>query len=154
MSKVEQKLKELNMQLPTPTKPLGVYLPFVKSGNLIFLSGHVPPVIDGEKQYKGKLGESLTVEEGYDAARLVGLNLLATLKTAISDLDRVNQVVKVLGMVNSTPEFNEHPKVINGFSELMTSLFGEKGKHARSAVGLVNLPFDITVEIEMIVEIK
>ena len=138
MSKVEQKLKELNMQLPTPTKPLGVYLPFVKSGNLIFLSGHVPPVIDGEKQYKGKLGESLTVEEGYDAARLVGLNLLATLKTTISDLDRVNQVVKVLGMVNSTPEFNEHPKVINGFSELMTSLFGEKGKHARSAVGLVN----------------
>ena len=87
MSKVEQKLKELNMQLPTPTKPLGVYLPFVKSGNLIFLSGHVQPVIDGEKQYKGKLGESLTVEEGYDAARLVGLNLLATLKTAISDLD-------------------------------------------------------------------
>tara|TARA_B100000749_G_C18252691_1_gene393031 strand:- start:102 stop:566 length:465 start_codon:yes stop_codon:yes gene_type:complete len=154
MSKVEQKLKELHMQLPTPTKPVGVYLPFVKSGNLIFLSGHGPATIDGEKQYQGKLGESLTVEEGYDAARLVGLNLLATLKTAISNLDRVNQIVKVLGMVNSTPDFNQHPKVINGFSELMTNLYDDKGKHARSAVGLVNLPFDIPVEIEMIVEIN
>ena len=142
------------MQLPPLTKPVGVYLPFVKSGNLIFLSGHVPPVMIGEKEYKGKLGESLTVEEGYDVARLVGLNLLATLKTAISDLDRLNQIVKVLGMVNSTPDFNQHPKVINGFSELMINLYGDKGKHARSAVGLANLPFDIPVEIEMIVEIK
>ncbi|MBK50125.1 MAG: hypothetical protein CL768_03730 [Chloroflexi bacterium] len=120
---------------------------------MVFLSGHGPALITGEKQYQGKLGESLTVEEGYDAARLVGLNLLATLKSAISDLDRVNKIVKVLGMVNSTPEFNQQPKVINGFSELMTNVFGEKGKHARSAVGLVNLPFDIPVEIEMIVEI-
>ena len=153
MSKVEQKLKELNMKLPELTKPVGAYLPYVKTGNLIFLSGHGPALITGEKQYQGKLGESLTVEEGYDAARLVGLNLLATLKSAISDLDRVNKIVKVLGMVNSTPEFNQQPKVINGFSELMTNVFGEKGKHARSAVGLVNLPFDIPVEIEMIVEI-
>ena len=121
---------------------------------MIFLSGHVPPVMTGEKEYKAKLGESLTVEEGYDAARLVGLNLLATLKTAISDLDRLNQIVKVLGMVNSTPDFNQHPKVINGFSELMINLYDDKGKHARSAVGLANLPFDIPVEIEMIVEIK
>ena len=154
MSNVEQKLKELNMQLPIPTKAVGEYLPYVKSGNLIFLSGHGPAIMEGEKQYHGKLGKSLTVDEGYDAARLVGLNLLSTLKMAISDLDRVTHIVKVLGMVNSTPDFNQHPKVINGFSELMSKLYGDKGRHARSAVGLVNLPFDIPVEIEMIVEIQ
>ena len=112
-----------------------------------------PAIVIGEKKYQGKLGDSLTIDEGYDAARLVGLNLLSTLKTAICDLDRINQIVKVLGMVNSTPDFNQHPQVINGFSELMTKLYGDKGRHARSAVGLVNLPFDIPVEIEMIVEI-
>ncbi len=154
MSNVEQKLKELNMQLPIPAKSVGEYLPYVKSGNLIFLSGHGPATMEGEKQYHGKLGESLTVNEGYDAARLVGLNLLSTLKMAISDLDRVTHIVKVLGMVNSTPDFNQQPKVINGFSELMSKLYGDKGRHARSAVGLVNLPFDIPVEIEMIVEIQ
>ncbi|UJH92911.1 RidA family protein [Antarcticibacterium sp. 1MA-6-2] len=103
---------------------------------------------------KGKLGKELTVEEGYEAARETGITILATLKAACGDLGRIKQFVKVHGMVNSTPEFNQHPQVINGFSDLMLEVFGEKGKHARAAVGHVSLPFDIAVEIEVIVELE
>ena len=120
-------------------------------GNLVFLSGHGPRETDGPLE--GKLGDSLTVEEGQQPARNVGLNMLATLKREVGDLNRVRRVVKVLGMVNAAPDFRQHPKVINGFSDLMVEVFGDSGRGGRSAVGMGLLPFQIPVEVEMIVEI-
>lgn len=148
----EARLKELGLELPAPAAPVGNYVSAVRSGNLVFLSGHGP--VGKDRVVTGKLGKDLTVEEGYEAARLVALGLLGSLKALIGDLDKVRRVVKVLGMVNSDPAFLEQPRVINGASDLLVEIFGEAGRHARSAVGMSALPFDIAVEIEMIVEVE
>jgi len=154
---IEAKLRAMGIELPDPPRPVANYVPAVRVGNLVFLSGHGPRG-DGRGRYVGKVGRDLTTEEGYQAARQVMLNLLATLKAMIGDLDRVRRVVKVLGMVNCTEDFTEHPQVINGASDLLVELFGERGRHARSAVGMQSLPGgregSIAVEIEMIVEIE
>ncbi|MDZ4072771.1 MAG: RidA family protein [Sediminibacterium sp.] len=149
----EQKLQSLGIVLPAPTNPIANYVKFVRTGNLIFLSGHGPANADG-KYTTGKLGKELSIEEGYNAAKLTGINLLSTLKAAVGDLSKVKRIVKVLGMVNSTEQFTDQPKVINGFSDLMVAIFGDKGKHARSAVGIASLPMNMAVEIEMIVEVE
>ncbi len=151
--KIEERLKQLGITLPQTPKPLANYVPSVLSGNLLFLSGH-GPYKDGSSKISGKLGKELTVEEGYQTARNVALNCLASIKANIGDLDRVKRVVKLLGMVNCTEDFKEQPKVINGASDLLVEIFGDAGKHARSAVGMQSLPNQIPVEIEMIFEIE
>ena len=151
--KIEQKLKELGIELPTPSQPIATYVSAVRTGNLIFLAGKGPSKPDGS-YITGKPGKDLTIQQGYDAAKLTAINQLAALKAAIGDLDKVKRVVKVLGMVNSDPDFKDHPKVINGFSDLIVAIFGDKGKHARSAVGMCSLPMNMAVEIEWIVEVE
>ena len=151
--KIEQRLKELNIELPSAPAPIANYVRYVQVGNLLFVSGHGPSR-DGKMVYTGKVGAGVSLEEGYQAARLVMLNCLASVKEALGDLDRVKRIVKLLGMVNATLEFGDQPKVINGASDLLVEIFGEQiGKHARSAVGMGSLPGQITVEIEMIVEV-
>lgn len=149
----EAKLKELNIDLFKPAAPMANYVRAVRTGNLIFLAGHGPTRADGTN-IQGKVGKDLTIEQGYDAARQTGIALLSTLKSEVGDLSKVKRIVKVLGMVNCTEDFKDQPKVINGFSDLMVAVFGEKGKHARSAVGMYALPSNISVEIEMIVEVE
>ncbi len=149
---VEARLERLGIELPAASAPVANYVNAVRTGNLIFLSGKGPLRADGS-QIIGKVGEDLTIEEGYEAARITGINLLSALKAEIGDLNRVRRVVKVLGMVNAAPEFGNHPQVINGFSDLMVEVFGDRGRHARSAVGMGSLPDQIAVEIEMIVEV-
>jgi len=150
----EARLKELNITLPPPAMPVANYVGAVRTGNLLFLSGHGPLRVDGQPSIRGKLGRDLTVEQGYQAAREVGLSLLATARAALGSLDRVRRVVKVLGMVNSAEGFGDQPKVINGCSDLLVEVFGEAiGRHARSAVGMAELPFGIPVEIEMVLEV-
>ena len=131
-------------------------MPLVRTGNLLFVSGHGPGVVtDGKLSFiQGKLGKDLDVEQGYDAARQVMLNILQSVKQELGDLDKVKRVVKLLGFVNCTPDFPDQPKVINGASDLLVELFGERGRHARSAVGMQQLPFGIAVEIEMVVEVE
>ena len=148
----DERLRELGIELPEPPPPAGNYVGAVTVGNLVFLAGHGPRGPDGAYP-SGKVGDSFTLETARAEARVVGLNLLATLRAHIGDLGRVRRVVKVLGMVNATPDFEDHPGVIDGFSDLMVEVFGEKGRGARSAVGMGSLPFQIPVEIEMIVEI-
>ena len=150
---VEQKIKELGLALPQPAKPVANYVPAVQTGNLLFVSGH-GPYNDGKTKTSGKVGRELTVEEGYQTARNVALNCLASVKDAIGELDKVKRVVKLLGMVNCTEDFKDSPKVINGCSDLLVTIFGEAGKHSRSAVGMQALPNQIPVEIEMILEIR
>lgn len=152
MGQVDDKLKEMGLDLPAPPAPLANYLRAVQTGNLVFVAGH-GPTRDGRAVYVGKLGADVDVETGYEAAKLVMLNCLSSLKEAIGDLDRVTKVVKLLGMVNCTPDFGEQPEVINGASDLLTALYGDRGKHTRSAVGMSSLPRGIAVEIEMIVEV-
>ena len=149
----EAKLKEMGIILKTPGDPTANFVLAVQVGNLVFLSGHGPMQENGEYM-KGKLGSELTVDEGAFAARLTGISLLTSLKHTIGSLDRVKRIVKVLGMVNAAPDFKQHPQVMHGFSDFMVEVFGESGKHARSAVGMGSLPFGIPVEIEMIVELK
>jgi len=149
----EQKLQQLGITLPVPSKPVATYVNAVRTGNLIYLSGKGPTNADGT-DITGKLGKDLSIEQGYAAAKSTGINLLAALKAEIGSLDKVKRIVKVLGMVNCTAEFTDQPKVINGFSDFMVEVFGEKGKHARSAVGMNALPKNIAVEIEMIVEVE
>lgn len=149
----DKKLKELGVELYAPTKPMANYVKAVRTGNLIFLAGHGPTFADNTN-ITGKVGKDLTLEQGVQAARQVGVALLSTLKGEIGDLNKVKRIVKVLGMVNCTENFYDHPKVINGFSDMMVAIFGEKGKHARSAVGMYALPQNISVEIEMIVEVE
>lgn len=149
----EARLKELGIQLITPTPPIANYLKAVRVGKLVYLSGHGPDKPEGG-QVTGKLGRDLTVEQGRDAARLVGISLLSTLKAEVGDLNKVKRIVKVFGMVNAVDTFTQHPKVINGCSDLMVQVFGENGKHARCAVGMNSLPNNIAVEIDMIVELK
>jgi enamine deaminase RidA (YjgF/YER057c/UK114 family) len=149
----EARLKELGIQLITPSKPVANYVKAVRTGNLIYLSGHGPDKPDGGL-VTGKVITDLTIEQAIEAARMVGISLLSTLKAEIGDLGKVKRIVKVFGMVNAPPTFDQQPKVINGCSDLMVAVFGEDGKHARSAVGMASLPFNIPVEIEMIVELK
>ena len=149
----EARIKELGIQLIKPTPPIANYVKAVRVGNLVYLSGHGPDKPEGGV-VTGKVGSDLTLEQGRDAARLAGISLLSTLKAEIGDLNKVKRIVKVLGMVNAVPTFDKHPAVINGFSDLMVEVFGENGKHARSAVGMSSLPNNIAVEIEMIVELK
>ena len=152
----EARLKERNITLPQPATPLANYVGAVRTGNLLFVAGHGPlRRADGTFTARGKLGRDLSVEEGYQVAREVGLNLLATVRASVRSLDNITRIVKVLSMVASAEGFGDQPKVINGFSDLMVEVFGEAiGKHARSAVGLAELPLGIPVEIEMVVEVQ
>lgn len=153
MSKIESKLKEMGFELPAAPKPVAAYIPAKQSDNLVFTAGQIP-LLNGELKYKGKLGQEVTIEEGYEAARLCALNCLSVIKGVIGDLDRIEEIVKVNGFVNSMPEFADIPKVINGASEFLGQLFGEAGKHARAAVGCSNLPMNAACEVEMIVKVK
>jgi enamine deaminase RidA (YjgF/YER057c/UK114 family) len=145
-------LKALGITLPAPGAPIANYVNAVQTGNLLFLAGKGPTGPDG-KDIVGKLGRDMTVAQGYQAARAVAINHLAVLKAELGDLRRVKRIVKVFGMVNSDPAFTQQPAVINGYSDLLVAIFGDKGKHARSAVGMAALPNGIAVEVEMIVEI-
>ena len=148
----EARLRELGITLPAPPQPVANYVNGVRTGNLIFLAGKGPKRADGS-EITGKLGQNVSIEEGYEGARLTAINQMAVLKAMLGDLNKVKRIVKVLGMVNSDPSFVEQPKVINGFSDLMVEVFGDRGKHARAAVGMASLPRGQAVEIEMIVEV-
>jgi enamine deaminase RidA (YjgF/YER057c/UK114 family) len=150
---IEQRLTELKLTLPSPSDPIGNYVQAKQVGNLLYLSGKGPRNPDGSVP-KGKLGAGLSIEDGYRCAREVGLMLIASMKHALGDLDRVADIVKLLGMVNAAPDFEDHPKVINGCSDLLVAVFGERGRHARSAVGMSSLPGGIPVEIEVIVAVR
>lgn len=151
---VDQRLKELGITLPAVGAPLGNYVHAKRVGNLLYLSGKGPEGADGEVP-KGKLGADMSIDEGYRHARQVGLVLIAAMREALgSDLDRIQDIVKVLGMVNAAPDFEDHPKVVNGCSDLFVEIFGERGRHARSAVGMSSLPGGIPVEIEVILAVK
>ena len=149
----ETKLKEKGIVLSAPGKPVANYVNAVRVGNLLFLAGKGPAKPDGS-YITGKVGKDLTVEQGYEAARLTAISHLSVLKAELGDLNKVKRIVKVLGMVNCTDDFKDQPKVINGYSDLMVEIFGEKGRHARSAVGMNSLPLGIAVEIEVIVEVE
>jgi enamine deaminase RidA (YjgF/YER057c/UK114 family) len=151
----EARLREMKITLPEPAKPVANYVGAVRTGNLLFLAGHGPVRPDGTPSVQGKLGEGISVEQGYQVAREVGMSLLATARASLGSLDKVKRVVKVLGMVNSARDFADQPKVINGASDLIVTVFGEAiGRHARSAVGMAALPMGIPVEIEMILEVE
>ena len=154
MSKIEARLKELGIELPDRPAPVANYVPGVRTGNLIYLSGIGPAERADGTSPVGKVGRELTAEEGYEAARLTGVNIISRMKGETGDLDKVKRVVKMLGMVNCVPSFNQQPAVINGCSDLLVEVFGEKGRHARSAVGMSSLPNDIPVEIEVIIEVE
>ena len=149
----ETRLKEKGITLPEPQKPVANYVNAVRVGNLLFLAGKGPTKPDGSN-ITGKVGKDLTIEQGYEAARLTAINHLAVLKAELGSLNKVKRIVKVLGMVNCTDDFKDQPKVINGYSDLMVEIFGEKGKHARSAVGMYALPLNIAVEVEVVVEVE
>ena len=152
---VEQRLKELGITLPQVGTPIGNYVHAKRTGNLLYLSGKGPPDGADGKMPRGKLGAGMSIEEGYRHARQVGLVLIAAIKDALGgDLDRVEDIVKVLGMVNATPDFEDHPKVVNGCSDLFVEVFGDRGRHTRSAVGMSSLPGGIPVEIELIVAVR
>ncbi|MFO0967969.1 MAG: RidA family protein [Gemmataceae bacterium] len=154
MPTAEERLRELNITLPTPAKPVAKYKPTVQIGNQLYVSGHGPAKIGDKAPLLGKVGVKLSLEQGKEAARLVGINILATVRAALGSLDKVKRLVKTLGMVNAAADFLDHPQVINGFSELMAQIFGEDaGVGARSAVGMGSLPGDIPVEIECIFEV-
>jgi enamine deaminase RidA (YjgF/YER057c/UK114 family) len=153
MSTVESKLKALGLELPQAPKPVAAYIPARRVGDLIFVSGQVP-FRDGKPAYTGKVGESITQQEGYEAARLCTLNALAVVKSLLGSLDHIEEVVQVRGFVNCTPEFGNQPEVINGASELLVELFGESGRHARAAVGTNSLPRNVPVEVEMILRVR
>lgn len=150
---IEKRLMELGITLPPVPKPMGSYATWVQAGDMVYLSGTGSADIH-KFECVGKVGCELTLEQGYEAARGAVLNLFSTLKSAIGDLDKVEQIVKVLGFVNSAPDFHRQPEVMNGASDLLVAIFGEKGRHARSAIGTDNLPFNIPVEVEMIVKVK
>ena len=149
----EKRLRELKIDLGSVSAPVANYVNAVRTGNLLFLSGKGPRAGADGKRPRGKVGRDYTIEQGYQQARTVGLDLLAVMRTELGSLDKVKRVVKVLGMVNSVPEFEDPPKVINGCSDLFVEVFGERGRHARSAVGMAALPMGIPVEIECIVEV-
>ncbi len=150
---IEQTLTKMGITLTVPAKPLGNYVKAVRTGNLVFLAGHLP-TRPGGTPIAGKLGKDLTVEQGYDAARQATISLLSTLKGELGDLSRVRRIVKVTGFVNAAPDFLDQPGVINGCSDLLVALFGERGKHARSVVGVAALPLNCAVEIELVAEVE
>ncbi len=150
---IEERVSELGLQLPDPPGPGGTYSPVLITGSTAYVSGHGPVLPDGS-MITGRVGDDLTEEQGVAAARTVGLTMLATLRAQLGSLDRVRRIVKVLGMVNASPDFQNHPQVINGFSDLMVDIWGENGRAARSAVGMGSLPGNIAVEIEAIIELN
>ena len=149
----ESKLKELGIELMMPSDPVANYVNTVRSGNLLFISGKGPLKNDGE-YIKGKLGYDLSIDEGYEAARATAINLISTIKSAVGDLKNVKKIVRVNGMVNSASNFTDQPKVINGCSDLLVEVFGDRGKHTRVALGMNSLPMNIAVEIDLIIEIE
>jgi len=149
----EIKLKEKGIVLMTPSSPVANYVNVVRVGNMLYLAGKGPLKADNT-YITGKVGKDLTIEQGYEAARLAAIAHLAVLKNELGSLNKVKRIVKVLGMVNCTEDFKDQPKVINGYSDLMVEIFGDKGKHARSAVGMASLPFNMAVEVEVIVEVE
>jgi len=153
VSTIKERLEKMGIELPKPGKPKFSYIPVRQTGNLVYLSG-MDCRLEGELIYKGKLGRDLTTEQGKEAARQTMINILAVLQEYLGDLERIEKVVKILGFVNSTSDFVEQPYVMNGASDLLVEVLGERGKHARSAIGTNTLPFDTPVEIEIIVEIK
>jgi enamine deaminase RidA (YjgF/YER057c/UK114 family) len=152
--RIEARLKELGIELPKAGEVAGNYVPFVRTGDLLFVAGQLP-VWMGERRFKGKLGREITIEQGQQAARLCGLNILAHLRNAVGgDFDRVVRCVRLGGFVNSTDGFGEQPQVVNGCSNLMVEVFGDLGRHARTAVGVNILPFDLAVEVESLWEVR
>ena len=149
----ESKLKELGIELMMPSDPVANYVNTVRSGNLLFISGKGPLKNDGE-YIKGKLGYDLSIDEGYEAARATAINLISTIKSAVGDLKNVKKIVRVNGMVNSASNFTDQPKVINGCSDLLVEVFGDRGKHTRVALGMNSLPMNIAVEIDLIIEVE
>ncbi|MGK9235949.1 RidA family protein [Inquilinus limosus] len=150
---IEARLQEKGITLPAVAAPAANYVPSVISGNMLYVSGQVP-FVDGKISHTGKLGAEFTVEDGYACARICAINILAAAKAALGDLDRVVRVVKLGGFVNSTPDFTDQPKVVNGASDLMAEAFGDAGKHARAAVGVAQLPLGCAVEVEAVFEIR
>ncbi len=148
---IDEKLAKLNISLPIPPKPAGSYIPVVKTGNLIFVSGQIP-MKDGKVQVTGKVPTKTSIEEAQSAAKVCILNALTQIKAELGSLDRVSKIVRVSGFVNSSPDFTEQPKVINAASDLLFEIFGDKGKHSRIAVGVASLPLDSSVEIDVIAE--
>lgn len=154
MGKIDKRLAELGITLATPPKPVANYKGWVRSGNLVFTAGQVP-LVDGKFHHQGKVGSAISLEEANRAARLCAINIVSQLREACGgDLDRVKRIVKLVGFVNAEPGFTDHPKVINGASDLMVEIFGENGKHARSAVGSGSLPANVSVEVEAVAEIE
>ncbi len=153
MSKVETRLAELGITLPAAAAPAANYVPFVLAGTQLFLSGQLP-FQDGKLVHLGHLGDTLTVDQGYQAARLCGINLIAQIKAAVGDLDRVRRILRLGGFVAGTASFTDQPKVVNGASDLMVAVFGEAGRHARSAVGVPSLPLGVAVEVDAVVEVS
>jgi enamine deaminase RidA (YjgF/YER057c/UK114 family) len=149
---IENKIKELGLQLPEPPKPLAAYIPAKQVGNLVFTAGQLP-MVNGEIILKGLLGQDVEIDPAYNAAKICTLNALSAIKGVIGDLDKIKQVVRVVGYVASVPTFTQQPSVVNGASELLLEIFGENGKHARSAVGMAVLPLNAAVEIELTVEV-
>ena len=151
--KIDARLAELGFTLPPANKPAGNYVPWTKSGNLVFVSGQIP-MTDGKPSHQGKLGAGFSLEDGADAAKVCALAVLAQLKDAVGgDLDRVTRCVRVGGFVNSAPDFTDQPKVVNGASDLIVGIFGDAGRHARAAVGVAQLPAGVSVEVEAIFEV-
>ena len=154
MGLIDKRLAELGIVLPKPAQPVATYVPWVRTGNLVYISGQ-GAMKDGKLQYTGRVGDTVSVEDAVTSARLTAINIISHLRDACGgDLDRVKRIVKLLGLVNCTPAFGDHPKVINGASDLMVEVFGDKGRHARSAVGAPSLPFGLSVEVEAIAEIE
>ncbi len=153
MSRIENKLREMKMELPVPSAPVGSYIPAVRSGNLVFTSGQLP-VEGGSLMCRGKVGREVTIEDAYQGARVCVLNGLAAIKGVIGDLDSIKRVVKVTGFVASADGFTDQPKVVNGASDFLTELLGDAGTHARSAVGMFELPLGAAVEVELVVEVE
>ncbi len=151
--KIEKRLNDLGLTLPEPPSPMAAYVPYAFAGDLLFISGNGSNIAGLEK-FVGKVGREYTIEQGYQAARQTGLNLIAQLKRALGDLDRVERIVHLKGFVNCTDDFPDSPKVINGASELMVEVFGEAGRHSRSAIGVCALPAGMPVEIELVAKIK
>lgn len=149
---IEQRLGALGITLPQAAAPAANYVPAVQSGSMLYISGQIP-MLNGELKYRGKLGADFSVEDGAACARLCGLNIIAQAQAALGDLNRVKRVVKLVGFVNCTPDFTDQPKVVNGASDLMVEVFAEKGRHARSAVGVGSLPLGVAVEVEAILEV-
>jgi enamine deaminase RidA (YjgF/YER057c/UK114 family) len=153
MGQIDKRLAELGITLPVPAKPVANYVGWVRTGNLVYTAGQVS-LKDGKIEYQGKVGSDYSVEDAQKAARMCAINIIAQIKEACDgDLDRVRRIVKLVGFVNAVPEFTDHPKVVNGASDVMVEVFGDRGKHARSAVGSGSLPINVAVEVEAIAEV-